>query len=196
MVLVLLHLRYPRLDIFAAHRHQVGLDINVASIQAAVVSGDAGGPQPALLNAIYLWACFLSRPKPLAQQEGHFFSETTRTLGEALEDDNHLMDTIRASCLLALYLFVVGRISEGSHYQSAAATLVLRWELYRGPNSHKVNAGSFGLGQLQSTLKDSTQVLTFWQVSELCTWCRNASKISPANLTELQFRSLLEYRCV
>jgi hypothetical protein len=83
--LALPDLKYSSLDIFAAHRHQVGLDINVASMQATIVSGDAGGPQPALLNAIYLWACFLSRPGPLAQQEGPCFLETMRTLGEALQ---------------------------------------------------------------------------------------------------------------
>jgi hypothetical protein len=112
--LALPDLKYSSLDIFAAHRHQVGLDINVASMQATIVSGDAGGPQPALLNAIYLWACFLSRPGPLAQQEGPCFFETMRTLGEALQRRQSLYRHHPGTCLLALYLFVVGRIQFGS----------------------------------------------------------------------------------
>jgi hypothetical protein len=116
---------------------------------------------------MYLWACFFSRPGPQAQQEGYFLKATTRALYEALQHDAYLADAIRASCLLALYSFCVGRISEGSYHQSAAATLVVRWELYRAP-ANNMDAGCFGLGQSRSVIEDGMRISAFWQVSELC----------------------------
>jgi hypothetical protein len=153
-----------RLNVFAAHRHQVGLDINVASLQAAIMSGDTSGTHPALLNAIYLWACFFSRPGPLATRESYFVQATTDALNEALKHGAYLLDAVRASCLLALYFFCLGRITDGAYHQSAAARLVLSWELFRAPAINQPITGCFSLGPPRTVLEAGTRISTFWQV--------------------------------
>jgi Fungal specific transcription factor domain len=103
------------------------------------------------MNAVYLWACFVSRPEPLSQQEEFYLQRSLEAIPDALRVGQSL-DVIRASCLLATYFLSNGRLLEGSYHASAAAAL----------------AEQIGLGKqadcLESEGKSHERILTFWQV--------------------------------
>ena len=63
---------------------------------------------PALMNAIYLWACYLSRPGTLSQYEPLYLSRATTALGDSAQFCK-TVDIIQVSCLLTLYSFTKGR---------------------------------------------------------------------------------------
>jgi hypothetical protein len=124
-------------------------------------------PHPVLMNAIYLWACFLSRPGPLSQHEGEYLKATLNSLNDALPQPHYLMDAIRASCLIALYFYSVGRITEASYHAGAAATLAVRWELYRAPAGKIPTGGCFSLDTCKNTIEEGERISTFWMVYNL-----------------------------
>lgn len=86
---------------------------------------------PVLMNAIFLWSCFLSRPGSLSQHEQHYLSRAQDSLSDALTQSNRIVDVIQASCLLSKYLFACGRLVEASYHASAAATLAVHVGLHR-----------------------------------------------------------------
>jgi hypothetical protein len=89
------------MDIFAPHRRQLGLEVDIAQIRDSLSLPMLEQHHSVLLNAIYLWACFLSRPGPMAQSEGHYLKVTLGSLNDALQQPDKITDTIQASCLLS-----------------------------------------------------------------------------------------------
>jgi hypothetical protein len=183
---LLKHYATHRLDIFAPHRRQLGFEIDVSQLRDSLTLPPSDQHHPVLMNAIYLWACFLSRPGPLAQHEGHYLKATLDSLNDALQQPNRLMDTIQASCLVALYFYSVGRITEASYHQGAAASLALRWELYRAPASRLPTGGCFSLDGCKDTTEEGERITTFWMVYNLdrC-WSTVMNRVSslPADKT-------------
>jgi hypothetical protein len=119
------------------------------------------------MNAIYLWACFLSRPGPLSQHEGEHLKATLNSLNDALPQPQYLMDAIQASCLLALYFYSIGRITEASYHAGAATSLAVRWELYRAPAGKIPTGGCFSLDACKDTVEEGQRISTFWMVYNL-----------------------------
>jgi hypothetical protein len=155
------------MDIFAPHRRQLGLEVDIAQIRDSLSLPMLEQHHSVLLNAIYLWACFLSRPGPLAQSEAHYLKATLNSLNEALQQPDKIMDTIQASCLLSLYFYSVGRITEASYHQGAAASLAVRWELYQAPAKKLPTGGCFSLDAPKSTVEQGERISTFWMVYNL-----------------------------
>jgi hypothetical protein len=124
-------------------------------------------PHPVLMHAIYLWACFLSRPGLLAQHEGEHLKATLNSLNDALPQPQYLMDAIQASCLLSLYFYSIGRITEASYHAGAATSLAVRWELYRAPASRIPTGGCFSLDSCKDTIEEGQRISTFWMVYNL-----------------------------
>jgi hypothetical protein len=127
---------------------------------------------PALMNAIYLWACFVSRPKPLSQHEESFLSQALDGVREGLRQGDKLLDVIQASCLLSLYFLANGRLVEGSYHASAVAALAVQCGLQNAVSGE----GSFNpsssrerldLDHIKPGYKDGERILAFWQVFNL-----------------------------
>lgn len=141
------------LDIFAPHSRQAGLEIDTESLRSSLRSGSEHY-HPALMNAIYLWACFVSRPEPLSQQEEFYLQRSLEAIPDALRVGQSL-DVIRASCLLATYFLSNGRLLEGSYHASAAAALAEQIGLGKQAD-HLESDGKFD--------RTHERILTFWQV--------------------------------
>lgn len=156
-----------RLDIVIPHRRQLGIELDLALIRDSLSLADAEQHHPVLLNALYLWACFLSRPGPLAHSEPHYLRATLDSLNDALQHSTRLMDTIQATCLLSLYFYSVGRITEASYHQGAAASLAVRWELHRAPVTKMPTGGCFSLNAPKDTVEEGQRICAFWMVYNL-----------------------------
>lgn len=124
------------------------------------------------MNAIYLWACFVSRPEPLCQHEEHFLLQALEAHREGLRVGDQLVDIIRASCLLSVYFFSNGRIIEGSYHASAAAALAVQCGLHAGVSPESIAwlsdpSDAFDLKPLKTNFRESERILAFWQVYNL-----------------------------
>ncbi|KAG1889873.1 hypothetical protein F4604DRAFT_1876620 [Suillus subluteus] len=97
-------------DVFFSHCRQSLLGLHYGST--------TGIHHPVLTNAIFLWACFISRPGPLSTHD------------DALQYQNRLLDVIQASCLLSVYFLSNGRALEGSYHANAAASLAIQCGLH------------------------------------------------------------------
>jgi hypothetical protein len=127
---------------------------------------------PVLMNAIYLWACFISRPEPLSQHEEHYLSLALDSLRDALRLGDRLIDIIQASCLLSTYFLANGRVLEGGYHASAAAALAVQCGLqFSAPYGEQGWSGdpkeTFDLKPLRTSVKDGERILAFWQVYNL-----------------------------
>ena len=52
------------------------------------------------MNAIYLWACYLSRPGSLSEHEPHYLSRVLSAMTDAIQYPSKVIDVIQASCIL------------------------------------------------------------------------------------------------
>ncbi|KAG9220372.1 hypothetical protein CCMSSC00406_0006637 [Pleurotus cornucopiae] len=159
------------LDIYAPHRQQSGLLLHTGRLRESLSLPPSEQRHPVLMNAIYLWACFISRPEPLCQHEEHYLARALEAIGEAIRLGNHALDVIQASCLLSMYFLSNGRILEGSYHASAAVGLAVQCGLHRGISLDSQSwipqsADSFDIKPVKD-LSESERVLTFWQVFNL-----------------------------
>jgi hypothetical protein len=159
-----------RLDIFDPHRHQCGLEINMTKLRESLTLPHMEQRHPVLMNAIFLWACFVSRPGPLYQHEAHYLSRTLESLGEALQQPGKVVDIVQASSLLSMYFFSNGRMLEGSYHANAAASLAVQFGLHCATSrknsrcfdpteSFKVESGD--------EIEQNERTLAFWQAYNL-----------------------------
>lgn len=124
---------------------------------------------PALMNAIYLWACFVSRPEPLCQQEEHFLALALDAHRDGLRHTDKLVDVIQASCLLSMYFLVNGRILEGSYHLSAASALAVQCRMHIGISNGQASSANegFDLKPTKTDYREGERILAFWQVYNL-----------------------------
>ncbi|KAL0575798.1 hypothetical protein V5O48_006176 [Marasmius crinis-equi] len=160
------------LDIFSPHRHQCGLEIHMGHLQESLQLPASEQRHPALMNAIYLWACFMSRPKPLCQHEETFLAQALDAHRDGLRMGDKVLDVIQASCLLSMYFLVNGRFLEGSYHASAAASLAVQCGLQAGVSSEGSYSPSSSREKLsleppKSGYKEGERILAFWQVYNL-----------------------------
>lgn len=125
---------------------------------------------PSLMNAIYLWACFISRPQPLSEHEEYFLARALEAQQEGLRMADKITDVVRASCLLALYFLATGRVLEGGYHSSAAAALAMQIGLHMDVPMEPLGFTG-GLDDLfseskplQTDIRRGERVLAFWQV--------------------------------
>lgn len=156
------------IDIFTPHARQCGLQIHLGRLRESVTLPLNEQRHPVLMNTIYLWACFVSRPEPLSEHEDHYLQQALNALPDALRVSDRLIDLIQASCLLSLYFLANGRLLEGSYHASAAASLSLQISLHKGiiAGSQSNNAME-DLKPQKSNIEDGERILTFWQVYNL-----------------------------
>ncbi|KAI0743678.1 hypothetical protein C8Q80DRAFT_1107019 [Daedaleopsis nitida] len=160
------------LEIFIPHRHQCGLDTHVGRLRDSLSLPPAEQRHPVLMNAIFLWACYISRPGSLSQYEQLYLSRTTAALGDALQSTSKAVDIIQACCLLSVYYLSNGRLLEGSHYSAAASTLAIQCRLHQIGSQDTSMAldswdASFDLPPPKDNIERGERISTFWQVYNL-----------------------------
>lgn len=117
------------LDIFFAHRHQCAFDVHVDRFRASMALAPAQQPHPALLDAMYLMACYFSQMP--AAQEGYYLQRALTGISSSLQDSDRLIQIVQASCLIAIYFFSRGRTLEGYYHSSTAARLAVSLGLHQ-----------------------------------------------------------------
>ncbi|KAJ7141101.1 hypothetical protein C8R44DRAFT_866755 [Mycena epipterygia] len=158
------------LEIFAPHRHQCGLEIHMGRLRESLNRPRAEQRHPVLMNAIFLWACFISRPEPLSQHEEHYLNQSLDALREALRDGDKTIDIVQASCLLSTYFLANGRLLEGSYHASAAAALAVQCGLHESISPEMTSwqaDSSDDLKPFKIDLRQGERILAFWQVYNL-----------------------------
>ncbi|KAJ8083045.1 hypothetical protein PM082_008908 [Marasmius tenuissimus] len=136
------NIRLNLLGIFYAHRHQCWFDGDFSRFDPTrsinqYPSCTYSEPHPALMNSIYLLACHFARSESLLrsdEMENGFFKRTLQEITTALDQSDRLVDVVRASCLLSVYLFANGRILEGYCHSFSAARLAVALGLHRLPS--------------------------------------------------------------
>ncbi|KAK0475557.1 hypothetical protein IW261DRAFT_1567958 [Armillaria novae-zelandiae] len=160
------------LDLFAPHRHQCGFEVHMGSLRDSLNLPMSEQRHPALMNAIYLWACFVSRPEPLCEHEEHFLNQAIQAHQQGLRLADKVLDIIQASCLLSAYFLANGRLLEGSYHASAAAALAIQVGLHMDVSPEprqwmNDSTESFDLKPQKIDLRRGERVLAFWQVYNL-----------------------------
>ncbi|KAJ8488647.1 hypothetical protein ONZ51_g3435 [Trametes cubensis] len=176
------------LEIFIPHRHQCGLDIHVGRLRDSLGLSPEEQHHPVLMNAIYLWACYLSRSGSLGQYEQLYLSRTLAALSDAMQYMSKALDLIRACCMLSVYYLSNGRLLEGSYYSAAACTLAVQCRLHQiSPEGRSMNLdgwdASFELPPPKDNVERGERISTFWQVFNLDR-CWSVVLRRPATLPE------------
>lgn len=143
---------------------------------------------PVLMNAIFLWSCYISRPGPLCQHEAHYLARALEALGDALHHSDRLIDVVQASCLLSTYFLSNGRVLEGSYHASAAASLAVQCGLHGGVPQEANPWGSDVMASLKlkpakDAIEEGERILAFWQVFNLDR-CWSAVLHKPATIPD------------
>ncbi|KIO21922.1 hypothetical protein M407DRAFT_79749 [Tulasnella calospora MUT 4182] len=123
-------------NIFMLHRPSIHFCFHEPTFRARLASPDeAERPHRALLESIYLFACYFSSRFPdnqsLVHHEEHFLRRARQALMESLSYSDRLMDFLRGSVLLTQYLYMRGRFLEGYHVHCGAARFALSCGLHR-----------------------------------------------------------------
>ncbi|KAH8107677.1 hypothetical protein BXZ70DRAFT_1003124 [Cristinia sonorae] len=158
------------LDIFLPHRHQCGLELHVGRLRDSLTMPLPEQRHPVLMNAIYLWACYLSRPGSLCEHEGLYLSRALTAVNDVVSNPGKVVDFIQASCLLSVYFLSNGRLLEGSYHASAAASLALQWGLHQLGQENFVGSdreSTFLLEPAKDSIEQGERILAFWQVFNL-----------------------------
>src|SRR4051794_23647565 len=62
------------LNIFSSYHRQCGLEIHMGRLRDSLTLPATQQRHPVLINAIFLWSCYMSRPSPLSQHEPHYLA--------------------------------------------------------------------------------------------------------------------------
>ncbi|THG95981.1 hypothetical protein EW026_g5767 [Hermanssonia centrifuga] len=162
------------LEIFLPHRHQCGLEIHVGRLRESLNYPPSERRHPVLMNAIYLWACYLSRPTSLSEHESLYLARALSAMNDAVADPSKVIDLIQASCLLSVYFLSNGRLLEGSYHSSAASSLAIQWGLHQ-IGSSEITSGAimnewdstFRLDPPKDSIEQGERILAFWQIYDL-----------------------------
>lgn len=161
-------------EIFLPHRHQCGLDLHAGRLRESLNRPTTERRHPVLMNAIYLWACYMSRPGSLSEHESHYLSRALAALPDAISDPSRVVDLIQAQCVLSIYFLSNGRLLEGSYHASSAASLALQWGLHQIGTAEVTPGGmlgewesSFRLDPPANAIEQGERILAFWQVYNL-----------------------------
>ncbi|GJE89983.1 fungal specific transcription factor domain-containing protein [Phanerochaete sordida] len=169
-----LELAQMLLEIFLPHRHQCGLDVHVGRLRESLNRPQPERRHPVLMNAIYLWACYMSRPGNLSDHESLYLARALAALTDAIANPDKVIDLIQAQCILSYYFLSNGRLLEGSYHASSAASLAIQWGLHQIGSADVTPSSvlsdwdaSFRLDPPADAIEQGERVLTFWQVYNL-----------------------------
>ncbi|KAI0694279.1 hypothetical protein BC835DRAFT_1415426 [Cytidiella melzeri] len=192
-----IELAHMLLEFFLPHRHQCGLELHVDRLRQSLHGPPSEQRHPVLMNTIYLWSCYLSRPGPLSEHELLYLSRALSAMNDAIPNPTKVIDLIQASCLLSLYFLSSGRLLEGSYHASAAASLAIQWGLHQIGSTEVTPSGAmtsewdspFRLDPPKDTVEQGERILTFWQVYALDR-CWSVALHRPAMLPDSKHPSI------
>ncbi|KAG6853647.1 hypothetical protein C0991_002615 [Blastosporella zonata] len=94
-------------------------------------------PHPALINAMYLLACHFANTQYYSDMELAFFVQVQHEINRALDLSDRVCDIVQASALLAIYLYIKGRVMEGYRHSFSAVKLAVGLGLHQiqAPNA-------------------------------------------------------------
>lgn len=157
-------------DVFFSHCRQSLLGLHMGRLRESFTRPVMEQHHPVLTNAIFLWACYISRPGPLSTHESHYLSRALDSLSDALQYQSRLLDVIQASCLLSVYFLSNGRALEGSYHANAAASLAIQCGLHGAMTNRSssfettASISPFKLDPPKDAIEQGERILTFWQV--------------------------------
>ena len=183
---------FIRVKLFVPHAFQLGFSLNVNRFLATLNKPPThpSRPHPALLNAICLWATYLSRDSssntsasanPQAQEQ-HLLDRTVVHLTSSLgsPDPVKRIQALQTELLLAQYYFCNGRFLEGRYHANSAVSLAVSCGLHRirssepspSPTSSPSalmggvigTGGLFDLAQPRDMVEEGERINTFWSV--------------------------------
>lgn len=159
-----LELAQMLVDIFTPYNRQCGIEIDTASLRDSLTLPFTEQRHPVLMNSIYLWACFMSRPEALSQHEDLYLHQALDALPAALKEGDKILDVVQASCLLATYFLANGRLNEGNYHASAAASMAIQLGLSK-PQIASPSGTEFKPPKYDR--RDGERILAFWSVYNL-----------------------------
>ncbi|KIO25763.1 hypothetical protein M407DRAFT_24920 [Tulasnella calospora MUT 4182] len=167
--------------IFVAHCNRVHFYFNQTAFEYRMESTDpATQPHPCYLNAIYLMACYFTSldlgPFPyLGDHEELFLGRAQGSLTESLAMSDRLMDFVRGSSLVTIYLLMRGRYLEGYHVHCGTARFALSCGLHRinsnelqeAQDDHSTSNIGYLLSPPETEVELGDRLNAFWQIY----WC-------------------------
>ena len=111
------------------------------------------------MNAIYLLGSFFLNMTPPHELQTQLLEQSLRNLTRSLHNQEHLMDVVQASCLIAQYFFFNHRVMEGYRHLLAAKRMAFDLGLYSIPEAD-VSTYAHDPGLQDMTEKSAV----FWQV--------------------------------
>ncbi|TFY60244.1 hypothetical protein EVJ58_g5273 [Rhodofomes roseus] len=168
------------LEIFFSHRHQCAFDCHLARFRASLHFAPPHQPHPALMDAIYLMACYFSRLPHLSELEAYFLKRALAGISEALHQQDRMVQVLQASSLIAVYFFCQGRVLEGYYHSSTSARLAIDVGLHQirpttewsdiqsglggaGMSAFPTDA-TFPLPPVKDPVEHAERVAAFWQI--------------------------------
>lgn len=161
------------INTFEPHRFQCGLEIHMDTLRASLALPLHQQRHPALLHAIYLWACSVSGPDGYGHHEEHYLACTLAALKVGLRTNDRIVDVVQAMCMLSTYFLSHGRLVEGSFHCSAAAALATQCGLHQPvvqdsfPWTAAVSYNQLRISPATSEIEQRERNLAFWQVFNL-----------------------------
>ena len=169
------------LEIFFSHRHQCAFDCHLARFRASLHLTPPHQPHPALMDAIYLMACYFSRLPQLSELEPHFLKRALAGISEALHQQDRMVQVLQASSLIAVYFFCQGRVLEGYYHSSTSARLAIDVGLHQirpttewsgiqsglggmGAGPGFPTDATFPLPPVKDPIEHAERVAAFWQI--------------------------------
>ncbi|KAG8902235.1 hypothetical protein FRB99_004721 [Tulasnella sp. 403] len=164
------------INVFVQHHDNIHFWFHIPTFMARIHSSDPQEqPHPALVESMYLLACYFSSRMPeshsLMHHEEHFLARARRALMESLSFSDRLMDFLRGSILVTAYLFMRGRFLEGYHVHCGAARFALSCGLHRirsslyVPNSPlPMSTNLVLLAPATSQIELGERITTFWMI--------------------------------
>ena len=116
-------------------------------------------PNPSLMSAICLLGSFFSHIPLPNELQAQLLERALRNLTQSLYNQDHLMDVVQASCLIAQYFFFNNRLMEGNRHLLAAKRMAFDLGLY---TLSEPDISDFSY---DSVLQDNSEKsAVFWQV--------------------------------
>ncbi|EGN93479.1 hypothetical protein SERLA73DRAFT_172094 [Serpula lacrymans var. lacrymans S7.3] len=174
------HIVQALMDNFIPHASELGFFLNISRFRDSLLSPASFDylhrPSPTLLNVLFLWNAHLCQSDAFVALEPTFLSRTLKHLAIALSNiqSHQLLHIIQAELLLSYYFLRKDRFLEGRYHCSAAASLVLSFNLHkiRSVHSQSVPETLFSIrgndeAELplpSDTIEEGERINAFWSV--------------------------------
>lgn len=156
---------------FIRHHWQCCLYINTSRFDSfsSTTVFQRTPPNPSLMSAIYLVGSFFSHTPLPYDLQTQLLEQALRNLTRSLHNQEHLMDVVQASCLIAQYFFFTHRVMEGNRHLLAAKRMAFDLGLYSlEPAYDSVLQDTMKIAKVASTVQEIWRTSDYWRVRRPC----------------------------